>query len=294
MTLPAVSFEFFPPKTEALALSLDHAAESLMAFNPVFVSVTYGAGGTTRARTHEIVTHLQEKRGLKAAAHLTCVGATREEVDAIALQYWNSGIKHLVALRGDPPGGMGAAYQPHPGGYAYADELVKGLLQVAPFELSVAAYPEVHPQALSAQADLENLKRKVDHGAVRAITQFFFDNEAFFRFRDKAVRAGIKVPIVPGLLPIANFARTVEMCSQCGTRMPQEYHRLFAGHDTAPVIVKQRIAIEATYDQVQTLRAGGVEHFHFYTLNKAELVSGICRELAGPARKLPEVKKGAV
>ncbi len=276
---PAVSFEFFPPKTKALELALWHAAEVLKQFEPLFVSVTYGAGGTTRARTHDIVTRLQEENGLKAAAHLTCVGATREEIDEIARSYWQSGIKHLVALRGDPPGGMDAAYQPHPGGYAYAGDLVEGLIKVAPFELSVAAYPEMHPQALSLEADIDNLKRKIDAGAVRAISQFFFDNDKFFAFRDKAYKAGVRVPIVPGILPITSFAKAKEFGGKCGASIPASYHQIFAQHDDAPVYVKQQTAVEVAVEQCQELRAGGCQHIHFYTLNKADLVARICQQL---------------
>ncbi len=286
LTAPlTVSFEFFPPKTKALEISLWHATEILKAFDPTFVSVTYGAGGTTRARTHDIVTRLQDENGLKAAAHLTCVGATREEIDEIAKSYWQSGIKHIVALRGDPPGGMDAAYQPHPGGYAYADDLVAGLIKIAPFELSVAAYPEVHPTALSAAADIENLKRKVDAGAVRAISQFFFDNDKFFAFRDKAYKAGVRVPIIPGILPITNFAKAQEFASKCNATIPASYHQLFAGHDTAPTYVKQQTAVEAAVEQCQELRAGGCQHIHFYTLNKADLVARICQQM-GMAKEL--------
>lgn len=275
----AVSFEFFPPKTQALEIALWHAAETLKGFDPLFVSVTYGAGGTTRARTHDIVTRLQNENGLKAAAHLTCVGATRAEIDEIARSYWESGIKHIVALRGDPVGGMDAAYQPHPGGYAFAGDLVAGLVKVAPFELSVAAYPEVHPQALSAQADIDSLKRKVDAGAVRVISQFFFDNDKFFAFRDKAYKAGVRVPIVPGILPITSFKRACEFAAKCGASIPASYHQLFAGHDTAPTYVKQQTAVDAAVEQCQELRAGGAQHIHFYTLNKADLVARICQQL---------------
>lgn len=286
---PVVSFEFFPPKTAALEAGLMHAATVLAALNPAFVSVTYGAGGTTRARTHAIVTKLQSQFGLKAAAHLTCVGATRAEIDAIAKSYWDSGIKHLVALRGDPPGGMDAAYQPHPEGYAYAADLVAGLLKVAPFELSVAGYPEVHPAALSAEADLENLKRKVDAGAIRIISQFFFDNDAFLRFRDRAYKAGIHVPVIPGILPIGNFARAMEFAQKCGASVPPGYQQLFKGHDEAPSYVKQQTAIEVAVEQCQGLRAAGCQHLHFYTLNKAELVAGICAELGLGAKAEPAI-----
>jgi methylenetetrahydrofolate reductase (NADPH) len=276
--VPAFSFEFFPPKTEALEQSLWQAVGQLAALKPAFVSVTYGAGGSTRARTHEIVTHLQERHGLAAAAHLTCVGATREEIDEIARSYWEAGIRHLVALRGDPPAGS-TGYAPTPGGYAYAADLVEGLKRVAPFEISVAAYPETHPEAISPEADLENLKRKVEAGAVRAITQFFFDTDAFFRFRDKAVKAGIKVPVIPGILPVSNFARAVDFARRCGTSVPDSIHTLFRDFDTLPTLVRQKLAEDVAVEQCLALKAGGVEQFHFYTLNRAELVTAICGHL---------------
>jgi methylenetetrahydrofolate reductase (NADPH) len=284
---PAISFEFFPPKTAALESALWHAAEVLGPLKPSFVSVTYGAGGTTRARTHEIVTRLQ-KQGLNAAAHLTCVGSSKSEINAIADSYWQAGIKHIVALRGDPSGGMDAAYTPHPEGYGYAADLVEGLLKLHPFELSVSAYPEVHPAAPSAQADMEALKRKQDAGATRAISQFFFDNEKFLRFRDRAVSAGIRMPIVPGILPIASFAKAQEFARKCGASMPPEYAQLFAGHDSAPVYVRQQTAIDAASEQCIELMANGVEHVHFYTLNRAELVAGICARLGVGEAKTEE------
>lgn len=293
---PTVSFEFFPPKTENLAQGLWHAVEVLAPLRPAFVSVTYGAGGTTRARTHEIVSRLQRENHLPAAAHLTCIGATRAEIDAIAHTYWQAGIKHIVALRGDPPGGMDAPYTPHPDGYAFAADLVAGLRALHPFEISVGAYPEKHPAAVSAKADLESLKRKMDAGATRAITQFFFDNEKFFRFRDAAVKAGITQPIVPGILPIASFARAAEFARKCGATMPAEYAQLFAGHDEAPVYVRQQTAIEVAAEQCIELRAAGVEHFHFYTLNRAELVAGICAKLGlgVPAERMSEPMRPAL
>lgn len=282
------SFEFFPPKTAELEASLWQAAQALQQFEPSFVSVTYGAGGTTRTRTHDIVTRLQKDHGLKAAAHLTCVGASRAEIDEIAQNYWQSGIKHLVALRGDPPGGMDGAYQPHPEGYAYASDLVAGLLKVAPFELSVAAYPEMHPQAASPQADLDNLKRKIDAGATRAITQFFFDNDRFFAFRDRAVTAGITVPIVPGLLPVVSFARATDFAGKCNACIPPAMAALFAGFDEAPSYVRQQTAVDFAVEQCQGLRAGGVEHIHFYTLNKADLVARVCTQLGLGGAVKPE------
>lgn len=276
--VPSVSFEFFPPKTEALEQSLWQAVATLAPLGPRFVSVTYGAGGTTRTRTHDIVTHLQARHGLAAAAHLTCVGATRAEIDAIARSYWESGIRHLVALRGDAPADSGP-YQPTPGGYAYAADLVAGLHQVAPFELSVAAYPETHPEAVSPEADLDNLKRKVDAGATRAITQFFFHNEAFLRFRDRAHRAGIRVPLVPGILPIGNFTRTLAFAAQCGAKIPDTFHTLFRDFDTLPLPVRHKVAEEVAAEQCLGLRAAGVDHFHFYTLNRAELTLALCQHL---------------
>ncbi len=275
---PSVSFEFFPPKTEELERNLWQAVAALAPLKPRFVSVTYGAGGTTRTRTHDIVTHLQERHGLAAAAHLTCVGATRAEIDAIAKSYWDAGIRHLVALRGDAPAGSGP-YQPTPGGYAYATDLVAGLHGVAPFELSVAAYPETHPEAVSPEDDLENLKRKVEAGATRAITQFFFLNESFLRFRDRTDKAGIRVPIVPGILPIGNFTRTLAFASQCGARIPDTFHTLFRDFDSLPLPVRHKVAEEVAAEQCLGLRAAGVEHFHFYTLNRAELTLALCQHL---------------
>ncbi|HET8729362.1 MAG TPA: methylenetetrahydrofolate reductase [NAD(P)H], partial [Alphaproteobacteria bacterium] len=227
----ALSFEFFPPKTEKMEETLWTSIRRLAPLSPRFVSVTYGAGGTTRERTHATVARIHQETRLTAAAHLTCVAATREEIDAVARAYWRTGIRHVVALRGDPPDDSfgGHAYKPHPGGYRYAADLVEGLRQVADFEISVAAYPEVHPSAPGADFDLDNLKRKVDAGATRAITQFFFDNDAYLRFRDRAAAAGIRVPIVPGILPITNFARTVQFARACGARIPGALAELFDG-----------------------------------------------------------------
>lgn len=278
-TAPIVSFEFFPPKTEALEQSLWHTVEALAAFRPHFVSVTYGAGGTTRARTHEIVTKLQSARHLNAAAHLTCVGAPRAEIDEIAESYWKAGIRHIVALRGDPSEGVGARYQPYSGGYAYAADLVEGLLKIAPFELSVGAYPEVHPEASSAEADLDNLKRKLDCGATRAISQFFFDNAAYFGFIERARKAGITAPIVPGILPITNFARAVEFAGKCGASIPAAYHQIFAGFDEKPLDERRQISETVAAEQCLALQAAGETQFHFYTLNRAELVQALCRHL---------------
>ncbi len=278
---PAVSFEFFPPKTEKMEQSLWQAVQRLAPLKPDFVSVTYGAGGSTRERTHATVCRIQKETGVRAAAHFTCVGATREEIDAIARAYWDAGIRHLVALRGDPPesaGGAGGRYEPHPGGYAYACDLVEGLRRIADFEISVAAYPETHPEALSADADLDNLKRKVDAGATRAISQFFFDNRAFFRFRDRCAAAGIAVPIVPGILPITNFARAVEFAGKCGASIPPGMADAFDGLDQDPE-TRTLVAATVAVEQCQQLQAEGVANFHFYTLNRADLTVAICHRL---------------
>ncbi|WP_029011157.1 methylenetetrahydrofolate reductase [NAD(P)H] [Azospirillum halopraeferens] len=284
---PSVSFEFFPPKTEKMEQSLWQAIERLAPLAPAFVSVTYGAGGSTRERTHNTVCRIQRDTGIPAAAHLTCVGATRAEIDAIARTYWDAGIRHIVALRGDPPegqGGAAGAYTPHPGGYDYAADLVAGLRAVADFEISVAAYPETHPAAPSAVFDLDNLKRKVDAGATRAITQFFFDNDAYFRFRDRAAAAGIAVPIVPGILPITNFARACEFAAMCGAAVPAGMAETFEGLDADPD-TRQLVAATVAAEQCQALSAGGVDAFHFYTLNRAELTIAICRRLGVKARQ---------
>ena len=274
----SVSFEFFPPKTAALETQLWEAIRRLALVRPAFVSVTYGAGGSTRERTHRLVTRIQAETGLQAAAHLTCVAAARSEIDAIAETYWQAGIRHLVALRGDPPGGLGEPYWPSPGGYPYAADLVAGLKRRYPFEISVAAYPETHPQAASAQADLEALKRKVDAGANRAITQFFFDPDLFARFLDRTVKAGIDIPIVPGILPVTNFTRAVEFAQSCGASIPSWVHRQFEGLDDDPA-TRVQIAALVAVEQCRALYALGIRQFHFYTLNRAELVLGICHAL---------------
>ncbi len=280
-----VSFEFFPPKSEKLAESLWQAAARLAPLAPKFVSVTYGAGGTTRDRTHETVLRLQNELGLAAAAHLTCVGADRAEINSIAQHYWQSGIRHIVALRGDAPAQDGI-YRPHADGYAYAADLVGGLQALAPFEISVAAYPEKHPEAASFEADLDNLKRKIDAGATRAITQFFFDNEVFLRFRDMAVRAGITVPLVPGILPITNFQRTVDFAQKCGARIPPRVANQFEGLNEEAEIRPLISAVLAT-EQCQQLCAEGVSDLHFYTLNRADLTLAICHMLGVRAKVLP-------
>lgn len=272
-----VSFEFFPPRTEKMAQTLWESVKTLEPLGPRFVSVTYGAGGSTRERTHEQVVRINRETNIPAAAHLTCVQATREEIDEIARHYWDSGIRHVVALRGDPPDGQ-SRYTPHPGGYANAAELIVGLKAVAPFEISVAAYPEVHPDAVDAQADLDNLKRKFDAGATRAITQFFFEPECFFRFRDKVAAAGIEGEIVPGIMPVMSFASVQRMAGLCGTAIPAWMEGLFAGLDEHPA-ARQLVSATIAAELSRRLYAGGVRQFHFYTLNRAELSYAICHML---------------
>jgi methylenetetrahydrofolate reductase (NADPH) len=270
----AVSFEFFPPKTPEMEATLWKSVQRLAPLAPRFVSVTYGADGSTRDRTHKIVTRVARETGLTAAPHLTCVGATREEVLAVARRYRDEGIRHIVALRGDPPQGQ-ATYVPHPGGFAYAADLVAGLKTVGDFDISVAAYPDVHPEARSAQADVDNLKRKFDAGATRAITQFFFDTDTFLRFRDRCAAAGIRGPLVPGLLPISRFSQMLNFAARCGARVPQWLHERFEGLDDDPE-TRQMIAASVAIELVGRLRRHGVEEFHFYTLNRAELTYAIC------------------
>jgi methylenetetrahydrofolate reductase (NADPH) len=272
-----VSFEFFPPKSPQMEASLWSSVERLATLQPAYVSVTYGAGGSTRERTHATVVRLRRETRLEPAAHLTCVGADRAEIDGIARRYWDAGIRHIVALRGDPPDGA-QAYRPHPGGYAYAADLVHGLKRVADFDISVAAYPETHPEAADAAADLDNLKRKIDAGASRAITQFFFDVDVFFRFRDRAARAGITVPIIPGILPVTNFAQVARFAGQCGATVPAWMAELFAGLDDDPD-TRRLIAAAVAVEQCRALHAGGVGQFHFYTLNRADLTFAICHVL---------------
>jgi len=287
-----VSFEFFPPKTEKMERQLWTCVERLAAVDPAYVSVTYGAGGSTRERTHETVIRIREETHFEPAAHLTCIGATRSEIDEIARTYWNAGIKHMVALRGDPPEGA-VGYVPHPEGYAYAADLVAGLKRIADFEISVAAYPETHPEAPNPQADIDNLKRKIDAGASRAITQFFFDVDDFFRFVDKARAAGVAVPIVPGILPVTNFAQVVGFAASCGTAIPQWMADLFEGLDDDPE-TRKLIAASVACEQCRALYAAGFKQFHFYTVNRADLTYAICHVLGLGARNRSEVGRGSV
>ncbi|HEY6663393.1 MAG TPA: methylenetetrahydrofolate reductase [NAD(P)H] [Sphingomicrobium sp.] len=277
-----VSFEFFPPKTEKMEETLWESVKTLEPLAPRFVSVTYGAGGSTRERTHATVARIVRETSIPAAAHLTCVNATREEVDAIARSYWEVGVRHIVAIRGDPPE-QGAKFVPHPGGYANAAELVAGLKRVAPFEISVAAFPECHPDSPSLDADLENLRRKVDAGANRATTQFFFDPECFFRYQDMVAAAGIDVEILPGIMPVTNFAAISRMAAINGTAVPDWVGRLFEGLDDLPA-ARQLVAATIAAELCAQLYAGGVRHFHFYTLNRAELSYAICHLLGVRAK----------
>ena len=277
-----VSFEFFPPKTEKMEETLWESVKTLEPLAPRFVSVTYGAGGSTRERTHATVARIVRETTIPAAAHLTCVNATREEVDAIARSYWEVGVRHIVAIRGDPPE-QGARFAPHPGGYANAAELVAGLKQVAPFEISVAAFPECHPDSPSVAADLDNLKRKVDAGANRATTQFFFDPGCFFRYQDAVAAAGIDIEILPGIMPVTNFAAIKRMAAMNGTSVPGWVGRLFEGLDGLPA-ARQLVAATVAAELCAQLYAGGVRHFHFYTLNRAELSYAICHLLGVRAK----------
>lgn len=273
----AVSFEFFPPKTESMADTLWESIQTLAPLHPRFVSVTYGAGGSTRERTHATVERILEETDLTPAAHLTCVGATREEVDSVAQSYWDAGVRHIVALRGDAPE-AGARYRPHPGGYADAAALVAGLKAVAPFEISVAAYPEMHPDSSDRRADLDNLRRKIDAGADRAITQFFFSPDCFLRFQDEIAAAGMDIEVVPGIMPVTNFAGIKRMSERCGTDVPAWLGHLFEGLDDLPA-ARQLIAATVAAELCGQLYAGGVRNFHFYTLNRAELSYAICHLL---------------
>ncbi len=276
-TATQVSFEFFPPNTEAMEKTLWRSIERLSVLKPRFVSVTYGADGSTRERTHAAVARILKETDLTAAPHLTCIGASRGEIDDIARQYWDMGVRHLVALRGDMPKFV-EIYQPHPHGYAYASDLVEGLRRVADFDISVAAYPEVHPEAPNPLFDLDNLKRKLDAGATRGITQFFFDVDAYMRFRDLCAAAGIDATIVPGILPITRFPQLTRFAEQCGASVPEWLvHRFDGLEDDAET--RQLIAASVAIEQVRLLKKQGIVEFHFYTLNRSELTFAICHAL---------------
>ena len=272
-----VSFEFFPPADAAMEATLWQSVQRLAPLAPRFVSVTYGADGSTRDRTHALVKRIQSETALTGAPHLTCVGAPRSEVLEIARKYWDEGVRHIVALRGDAPQGV-TKYEPHPDGFAYGADLVTGLRSVADFDISVAAYPETHPEASSPEADLENFRRKVDAGATRAITQFFFDTDDYLRFRDRCVAVGIDISIVPGILPITRFPQVTRFAARCGAKIPSWLADRFAGLDDDPE-TRRLIAANVAIEQVSRLRRHGVSEFHFYTLNRAELTYAICHAL---------------
>lgn len=275
----SVSFEFFPPKSDKMEASLWSAVQRLEPLGPSFVSVTYGAGGSTRERTHRTVERMVKETRLAPAAHLTCVGSSRAEVDEIVRGYHEIGVRHIVALRGDPQEGLGAIYQPHPQGYAYASDLVAGIRRVSDdFEVSVSAYPERHPESPDWAAEIDNLKRKVDAGATRAITQYFFDNDLFETFLEKVRAAGINIPIVPGILPIVNFETTMVFSAKCGTSIPHWLARRFAGLDQ-DAETRKLVASAVASEQVLDLVDRGVTDFHFYTMNRADLTLAICHML---------------
>jgi methylenetetrahydrofolate reductase (NADPH) len=285
------SFEFFPPKTPELEDQLWRAIHRLEALSPSFVSVTYGAGGSTRDRTHRIVSRIVSETSLKPAAHLTCVSATRDELNEVLSAYWAAGIRHIVALRGDAPGGPGEPYSPHPAGYAYAADLVAGALKVAPFEVSVACYPERHPDSPGWDSEVDNLKRKLDAGATRAISNFFFEADAFLRLRDRLAAAGIFAPIIPGVMPVTNFAGAKRMAAMSGASIPGWFAKLFDGLDKDP-LTRQLVAAGQAAELCARLANEGVRDFHFYTLNRAELTIAICRML-GVKTPVPNVEAAA-
>ncbi|MBA4789569.1 MAG: methylenetetrahydrofolate reductase [NAD(P)H] [Rhizobiales bacterium] len=286
-----VSFEFFPPKTEEMERTLWASIERLAPLGPSFVSVTYGAGGSTRERTHATVERIARDTALAPAAHLTCVAASRAEIDEVVRDYAKAGIRHIVALRGDPVTGVGTAYTPHPEGYAHACDLVAGIRAIGDFEVSVSAYPEKHPESPSLDADIDYLKRKVDAGATRAITQFFFENDVYFRYLDKVRAAGIDIPILPGILPVTNFKQASNFASRTGASVPAWLLKRFEGLDDDPE-TRKLIAAAVAAEQVTDLVDRGVGDIHFYTLNRADLVYAVCHllglrpEAASPAQRL--------
>lgn len=286
-----VSFEFFPPKTATMEQTLWDAIEALRPLGPSFVSVTYGAGGSTRERTHNTVTRILRETDLTPAAHLTCVGASRGEVDDVARQYWDAGVRHIVALRGDPPEGA-TRFTPHPAGYENAAALVEGLRRIGDFDISVAAYPERHVDSPDWDAEIDNLKRKIDNGANRAITQFFFDPDLYLSFLDRVQAAGIDVPVVPGIMPVTNFKGMVNFAGRCGTSVPDWLANLFEGLDDHPT-TRQLVAAAVAAELCRRLYDRGIKDFHFYTLNRSELTYAICHTLGlrpkvAPAQELKE------
>ncbi len=286
-----VSFEFFPPKTEKMEQTLWQAIRRLEPLSPDFISVTYGAGGSTRARTHATVARILKETALTPAAHLTCVGATRDEVDEVVRDYWKLGVRQIVALRGDAPDDEGKAYSQHPGGYSNAADLVFGIKRIADFEVFVSAYPEKHPDSPDFAADIDTLKAKVDAGATRAITQFFFDNDLYFRYLDRVRAAGIDIPITPGFIPILNFKQVAKFAAACGTHMPSRIANRYEGLDNDPE-TRKYVAATIAAEQVSGLAAQGVSDFHFYTLNRADLIFAICH-LLGMRAQVPAEEKVA-
>ncbi len=273
-----VSFEFFPPKPGEAEQTFWRTIAKLESIRPHFVSVTYGAGGTTRDRTLETVRRISSGLQVKPAAHLTCVGASKEDVNAVIRDYWDAGVRHIVALRGDPPGGVGEKFTPHPQGYRNAADLVRGIKEIGGFEVSVTAYPERHPESVSIEEDLAFMADKAEHGATRALSQFFFHNAFFLRLRDRIMARGIEIELVPGILPITNFARVSEFAAKCGAHIPPALARRFEGLDDDPE-TRNLVAAMVAAEQVTALRREGVTSFHFYTLNRADLVYAICRVL---------------
>jgi methylenetetrahydrofolate reductase (NADPH) len=282
---PRVSFEFFPPKTDALELQLWEAIGKLEPLQPDFVSVTYGAGGSTRDRTHRTVARIVRETTLKPAAHLTCVAASRAEIDAVLRDYWRAGVRRIVALRGDPPGGVGMPYLQHPNGYASAVELVEAAARIGGFDISVAVHPEKHPASPTWEHDIDNFKRKLAAGATRGITQFFFDADVFLRFRDRLARAGVYAPVLPGIMPVTNVKGLKRMADGCGASMPRWLVRLMQGLDDDPE-TRRLVTAATTATLCAQLAAEGVEHFHFYTLNRADLALAICRILGVRAQEV--------
>ena len=273
-----VSFEFFPPKTAEMEATLWDSIARLAPLHPDFVSVTYGAGGATRERTHATLARLVRETNVRPAAHLTCVAASRAEVDEVARDYWNVGVRHIVALRGDPQTGPGTTYEAHAEGYATSTELVRGLKRIGDFEITVSAYPEGHPESASLDADIDVLKAKVDAGATRAITQFFFDNEIYLRFMDKVRARGIAIPVIPGIVPVQSFKQTAKFAQSAGASVPQWLADRFEGLDDDPA-TRRLVAATVAAEQVLDLVDRGVCDFHFYTMNRADLVYAICHLL---------------
>ena len=269
-----VSFEFFPPKNDGAISSLWHNINRLEPLKPRFISVTYGAGGSTRENTHDLVKQIKKKTKLQPAAHLTCINSTKEEIEIIANDYWTSGIKHIVALRGDPPKSLNTIKSD----FKYATDLISFLKRKHDFEITVSAYPEIHPDSNSIEQEYDILKKKIDLGATKAITQFFFDVEYYFKFIDGAVKRGIKVPIIPGILPVTNCKRTIEFASKMNCKMPIKLKNMFDGLDSDQE-TRKLVAATIAYDQCDKLISGGVNDFHFYTLNRADLSFAICHIL---------------